>query len=182
MPTVSTEKVGRPLSDGPLRPVHWIVPLRWPDELSRALLELPIAGARVRVPIATSTQAAEHWIGFFDAQRLVEEALRPAASPLVHARGLLPLAGCGRRGAALYLVEVGNPELPVWRYDAGALQALGLGLRGLWQATVVEPRVQLRRRLPEKNPRRLAKTSGVSPRSAQVASAAACKRTLSLFA
>jgi hypothetical protein len=182
MPPVSNAGFGRPLSDGQLRQLQWIVPLRWAHELSRALSVLPIAGARVKVSMAGSMHLAEHWMGFFDGERLVEEALRAAASPLVHTRGLLPLAGCGKRGSALYLVEVVNPELPVWRHDGGELESMGLGLQALWQATEVEPRVQLRRRLPEKSPRRLAKTTGVAPRSAPTASGAACKRTLSLFA
>jgi hypothetical protein len=167
---------GRLLSQGQLRQLQWIVPRPWSAEVVSALATLPLAGARAR----TLVQAEEHWIGFFDGVRMVEEALRPAAYPLLSERGLLPIAGCGRRGASLYFVDVTSPESTLWFAEESAEpRLLGLGLRELWAGSRVETRVQLRRRLPEKSPRRLAKTTA-SARPSSVA--AACKRTLPLFA
>jgi hypothetical protein len=167
---------GRLLSQGQLRQLQWIVPRPWAPEVVAALSNLAFAGARVRALV----QLAEHWIGFFDGARIVEEALRPAAYPLLSERGLLPIGGCGRRGATLYFVDVASSALALWHADdAATLRPLGVGLTELWSASHMETRVQLRRRLPEKPPRRLAKTSGAS-RPAIAASA--CKRTLPLFA
>lgn len=166
---------GRQLSQGQLRQLQWIVPRPWAPELVASLTTLPFAGARVRVAV----QAEEHWMGFFDGARMVEEALRPAAYPLLSERGLLPIAGCGKRGASLYFVDVSCSELALWyAVDGASPRPLGVGLAQLWEACHTETRVQLRRRLPEKSPRRLAKTSGARPS----ALASACKRTLPLFA
>src|SRR5690606_21245573 len=130
----------------------------------------------------------EHWVGFFDGPRIVEEALRPAAYPLLSERGLLPVGGCGKRGARVYLIDVASPNAALWLIDEALWltdegaepQALGLGLGQLWAASEPESRVQLRRRLPEKASRRLAKTTP-RPRPI-VAAVAGCKRTLPLFA
>ncbi len=172
-----SEPNGRHLSHGQLRQLQWIVPRPWAPELQTALATLALAGARVSVSI----EGVEHWIGFFDGARMVDEALRPAAYPLLSDRGLLPIGGCGRRGASLYFVDVASPHLAMWSVEEGAEpRPLGTGLAALWAAAVPEARVQLRRRLPEKSPRRLAKTSAAPTR--QSAAAAACKRTLPLFA
>lgn len=166
---------GRHLSQGQLRQLQWIVPRPWAEEVVATLSALPLAGARVRACVQTT----EHWIGFFDGARLVEEALRPEAYPLLCARGLLPVGGCGRRRASLYFVDVASPEVALWYAEDGATpQQLGVGLTALWERAHPESRVQLRRRLPERSPRRLAKTNGSSVRP----SGAACKRTLPLFA
>ncbi len=151
------------------------------------LTSLPIAGARVRVTLKGAGSAvspdgnvSERWVGFFDAERMVEEALRPAAYALSSSQGLLPIAGCGRRGAALYLVAVGANDLPVWYWEGARLQPLNLGLAALWASSEPHVGVQLRRRIPEKPPRRLAKTSGSALRAS--GSRSACQRTLPLFA
>jgi hypothetical protein len=175
---------GQPLSSGQLRQLQWIVPRPWTAELSQALTQLPLAGAGVRVKVNSNENQGklaetECWmIGFFDGERMVEEALRPAAYPLLSARGLLPIGGCGRRGPGLYLVDVSAPSLPLWFHEGATLRELGVGLCELWAQCEPEGRVQLRRRVPQKTPRRLAKTT---PRAATHA-VAACKRTLSLFA
>lgn len=173
---------GQPLSLGQLRQLQWIVPRPWTAELSHALVELPLAGAGVRVMVNPKAALGENsetecWIGFFDGERMVEEALRPAAYPLLSTRGLMPIGGCGRRGPGLYLVDVSAPSLPLWVLEGASLRELGVGLRELWAQCEPEGRVQLRRRVPQKTPRRLAKTA---PRPAH--NVAACKRTLSLFA
>lgn len=174
---------GQPLSLGQLRQLQWIVPRPWTAELSHALVELPIAGARVRAKVNPNVDLAKHsetecWIGFFDGERMVEEALRPAAYPLLTTRGLLPIGGCGRRGPGLYLVDVSAPNLPLWFHEGATLRELGVDLRELWARCEPEGRVQLRRRVPQKTPRRLAKTA---PRPSARA-VTACERTLSLFA
>lgn len=176
--TNSTLPLGRHLSQGQLRQLQWIVPKAWSKELLTALATWPLAGARVRALL----EQGEHWIGFFDGPRLVEEALRPAAYHLLSERGLLPIAGCGRRGASVYLVDVTSPGLEVWLVaDGSPARSLGTGLAQLWTQCEPEPRASLRRRLPEKTPRRLAKTSGHPSRTA-TAPVAACSRTLPLFA
>lgn len=166
------------MSQGQLRQLQWIVPKAWTSELLTALSTWPLAGARVRA----SLSEGEHWLGFFDGERMVAEALRPAAYHLLSERGLLPIAGCGRRGASVYLVDVTSPELDVWLVAEGASASrLGVGLAQLWAVCSPEPRASLRRRLPDKAPRRLAKTTGQSSRPA-AAAVAACSRTLPLFA
>lgn len=176
--TNSTLPLGRHLSQGQLRQLQWIVPKAWSSELLTALSTWSLAGARVRALL----DEGEHWLGFFDGARLVEEALRPAAYHLLSERGLLPIAGCGRRGASVYLVDVTSPGLDLWLVAEGSpARPLGSGLAQLWATCQPEPRASLRRRLPEKAPRRLAKTTGHAPRPASAA-AAACSRTLPLFA
>ncbi len=151
------------------------------------LTHLPIAGARVRVTSSgegsaslPDAKASERWLGFFDAERMVEEALRPAAYALSSSQGLLPIAGCGRRGAALYLVAVEASDSPVWYWEGTKLQPLNVGLAALWASSEPHAGVQLRRRIPQKTHRRLAKTSGPTLRPSGPRSA--CPRTLPLFA
>lgn len=168
---------GRHLSEGQLRQLQWIVPRPWAAEAVSTLSTLPLAGARVRALAGV----VEHWVGFFDGLRMVEEALRPEAYPLLSERGLLPVGGCGKRGVSVYFIDVASADVAMWLTDEGAApQPLGVGLGELWAASEPEARVQLRRRLPEKAPRRLAKTRP-RPRPL-VAAAAACERTLPLFA
>jgi hypothetical protein len=178
---------GQCMSQGQLRQLQWIVPIPWASELSSMLTRFPIAGARVRftssgegTESSPNAKATERWVGFFDAERMVEEALRPAAYALSSSQGLLPIAGCGRRGAALYLVAVGVSDLPVWYWEGTKLQPLNVGLAALWASSEPHAGVRLRRRIPEKTPRRLAKTSGSALRSS--GSRSACPRTLPLFA
>lgn len=170
---------GAPLSAGQLRQLQWIVPVEWAPEATSVLARLPLAGARVSAFAAGS----EHWLGFFDGERMVDEALRPAAYSLACTRGLLPVAGCGRRTVNLYFVEVGASDLPLWcAAPGGELVAMSIGLNELWAACQFEPRVQLRRRLPDnKGPVQRPKTL-TPPSRTTVAPAARCPRTLPLFA
>jgi hypothetical protein len=166
-------QVGQRLTKAQLQQLQWVVPTPFDARFVEFFLTNAAAGAKVKVTL----DGKEHWLGMFDLERMVDEALRSLESTSVRFPGLIPFAGCGRRSTLLYLVDVTDGS--VWCSESGKDPAsLGIVLSELWSNATIEPRVSLRRRLPV--PRVSQRPAAASkPFNRKVETS--CKRTLWLF-
>jgi hypothetical protein len=163
------------LTESQLRQLQWVLPTPFSAQLCAFFMRVEAPGAKLRV----SVNGVEHWLGVFDIERMVDEALRCPQATLARLPRLLPFAGCGRRRAALYLVDV--LDLQVWCAQPGREpETLGLTIEELWSSAVFEPRVVVRRRLPARHEKTSSRQTRVSVSGRQRVDLP-CSRTLSLF-
>lgn len=162
---------GRPLTEGQLQQLQWVMPTAFSQEFHTFLSRSRPLGAKLRVTISGS----EHWLGVFELDRMVDEVLR-GPNTLTRFPRLLPFAGCGRQRTTVYLVDV--LDLSVWLLEPGGEPvALELSLGNLWANARLEPRVKVRRRLPT----HLTRPARPPVKTLRPRVVPPCARTLSLF-